>query len=178
MFPQNSWSASILQASVSDREGWSMDIGKSRIDAVNALASAQIAAGDGAYALGPEAMNIVYPSKGSNDGASSAVSANRWHSLAAKGGHEDYFSSDLTDEEMAAAFKGLRESEKASLFAFGDEEQYVAPSNDKLKLLERFKRHAGGRAETVLLKGADHTITAPEPQREFVYHVAQFLDAL
>ena len=145
------------------------------------IASEQIQAGRGAYALPVEAMQLIYPIKQGesiSDGSVSAISANRWYSLAAKGGHEDYFSSDLTDEEMKEAFKGLRESEKKVLFAFGEKDGSVPAFVDKKKLLEKFKRCAGDKAETLLLKDANHQIHAKAPQKEFIDRVVGLVTSL
>lgn len=145
------------------------------------IASEQIQAGRGPYALPVEAMQLIYPVKQGEpvrDGSVSAISANRWYSLAAKGGHEDYFSSDLTDEEMKDAFKALRQSEKNILFAFGEKDGSVPESMDKEKLLEKFKRCAGEKAETLLLKDANHQIHAQAPQKEFIDRVIGLVTSL
>ena len=179
--PQNTWSASILQAGVSDREAWAADLSPEEIASSMQTADAQISAGQGAYALPVETMQLIYPVKTGQpaaDGSVMALSANRWHSLAAKGGHEDYFSSDLTDEQMGEAFKGLRESGKRTLFAFGEKDGSVPDWVNKKTLLQRFKLHAGEKGETVLLKDADHRINTEAPRREFVERVTRFVTGL
>lgn len=178
MYPQNTWSAVIPQAPVSDREAWAEDLSADDIERAHAGASAQVAEGNGAYPLSPAVMNVIYPGKGGQDGQVQAVSANRWLSLASKGGHEDYFSSDLSDEIMAKAFAPLKDSGTRALFVYSEEDQHVPKYVDKGRLLERIKEYAGAKIETVLLNDANHNIGAASAQKEFAERVVQFIQTL
>ncbi|KAF3009761.1 enhancer of mRNA decapping [Curvularia kusanoi] len=91
----------ILQAGVSDREAWSFLLEspeeKASCAAVLKEAERLIAAGKPKEMV-PRENNIVQKELGA------AISAYRTHSLLAKGGDDDYFSTDLDDETLKGTF--------------------------------------------------------------------------
>ncbi|KAL2129040.1 hypothetical protein VTI74DRAFT_8314 [Chaetomium olivicolor] len=81
----------------------------------------------------------------------SPLTAYRWHSLAAKGGDDDYFSSDLPDSTLAATFGQV---DKPLLLLPAGEDEMVPPGVDKKALLGRWtmlfrkqKRRVGWQEE-------------------------------
>lgn len=178
----STYSASILQAPVSDREyAEAPNTYADRDLLVRTIAAceAQIAAGDGAFFPPPATIREMY------GGTPVSVSAERWVSMVARGGKEDFFSSDLTEEEMARAFCGMKaaaerqdRAKAKSLILVGGSDECVPDRIDKEKLVQRMARHAGPGAEGRVLEGANHNIEDVEAQRTFVDMVIDLIKGL
>lgn len=108
----------------------------------------------------------------------SPVSAYRWHSLIAKGGDDDYFSSDLGDEELKRTFGRL---DKETLILVAGEDEMVPRGVDKEGLLERWVRASGGNVVSALsevVEGADHALSGEGMRTVFAERVMRFLGGL
>lgn len=150
----------ILQAGVSDREAWDflLESPPERASRATVLATAQrlIAAGKEKEIV-PREDNIVQKELGA------PISAYRTNSLLAKGGDDDYFSTDLDDATLRASF-GRVPKHVPLMFLLGSEDPFVHPSTDKEALLKRwagFVKEGGGKVDEVhggIVKGAHHNL--------------------
>lgn len=129
--------AAILQAPVSDRQHWEsyhrqgLDSDEQRkLD----LATKLVQEGKGNELLPREHMPVQPATKDDVEQKGNvnaihdpAMTAYRWWSLCGKGGHDDYFSTDIGDENIKEiwlrASRGLKERTKGSLLALVGEEE-------------------------------------------------------
>lgn len=108
----------------------------------------------------------------------SPVTAYRWHSLIAKGGDDDLFSSDVGEEVIAGTFGKL---DKSTLIMPSGNDEMVPPSVNKEGLL---KRWIGAAPEGIVSDlsgvnpGADHGLSEEGMQKWFVERVIRFLETL
>ncbi|KAK4097959.1 DUF1749-domain-containing protein [Parathielavia hyrcaniae] len=103
------------------------------------------------------------------------VTAYRWHSLAAKGGDEDYFSSDLDDSTLAAAFGRV---DKLLLILSAGDDELVPPTVDREALLGRWIAACRPGIASDLsgfIPGANHVVSKPEAQAWLAERVGEFL---
>lgn len=126
----------ILQGGVSDREAWedmlSEDNKRAQLHATISKAKSLIDAGKSKEIMSRSEDEIVNEMGG-------PVTAYRTYSMLAKGGDDDYFSSDLTDEHFKSTFGRIPKS-TAVCFLLGAEDPYVPKAIDKAALLERWTR--------------------------------------
>ncbi|KAF1976100.1 DUF1749-domain-containing protein [Bimuria novae-zelandiae CBS 107.79] len=108
----------------------------------------------------------------------SPITAYRWNSLAAKGGDDDYFSSDLDDATVKAKFSRV---DRPILMLPGDEDELVPPYVNRKEMLDRWIR-ACPQGTVSKLSGfvpkGDHTISGPEAQEYVGNLIVQFVQAL
>ncbi|KAL0943606.1 uncharacterized protein CTRU02_201493 [Colletotrichum truncatum] len=105
----------------------------------------------------------------------SPITAYRWNSLGAKGGDDDYFSSDLDDATIRTKFGGV---DKPILLLPGENDELVLPSVDKKELLRRWAQACPEGTLSELsghVPGADHTLSQPEAREWVAKTVGQFL---
>jgi len=146
----------VLQAPVSDREGLVEDMSTEEFEGSVGLARRYEKEGRGGDVL-PEKTVAMF--KGT------PLSARRWLSLASpdKDGDDDYFSSDLTDEQLRKTFGALRK-ETPLLILYSGEDQYVPKSIDKQAVVDRFtrivKQHGGivDEENGGIVPGATHNL--------------------
>ncbi|KAI8715426.1 hypothetical protein NCS52_01050200 [Fusarium sp. LHS14.1] len=104
------------------------------------------------------------------------ISAYRFQSLAAPGGDDDYFSSDLDEERVAANWAKF---EKPVLVLHSGNDEYVpervdqAARNKKYQELNPVVSPLSG-----LIPGASHTVDQPEAQEWLTKRVIEFLGTL
>jgi len=126
----------VLQGGVSDREAWadmlSAEEEKRAFDGIVCKAKEMIDAGD-ERGIVPMKDNVVAKELGA------PMSAYRTYSLLAKGGDDDYFSSDLSDVHFATTFGKIPHATRMCLL-LGAEDPYVPKSVDKTALLQRWTR--------------------------------------
>ena len=182
----------VLQAPVSDREAVGLN-GETVAEAAARAtmlkrASALVEAGNGHVFL-DELMYGFVP-----------ITAERYVSFHARGGPDDLFSSDFSDDELEdrlghLSTSGQRHSlglsqEKVPdhpglrvLFVHGLDDEYVPPTVDVRDLSARFTAAAGGsdyddlpNARALLIEGANHNLASPaEASQIFVEAVGQLL---
>ena len=124
------------------------------------------------------------------------ITAERFASLIGRGGPDDIFSSDFTDDELVARLGhlstvGQREARGdlakecvpdhpglKVLFVHGLGEEYVPPQVDVPALAERFVNAAGPPdAKTMLVQGANHNLSQPSAAAAtFIASVGALLD--
>ncbi|KAH5117439.1 hypothetical protein HBI73_060250 [Parastagonospora nodorum] len=150
----------ILQGGVSDREAWHamLQTEEEKEASKNIMATAKSMIDEG------DEKGIV-PTKGNMlaDVLGAPISAYRTYSLLAKGGDDDYFSTDLGDEVFKNTF-GKIPKETAVCFLLGSEDPFVLKSVDRKALLERWTkiiREGGGVVDDVnggLVEGGHHNL--------------------
>ncbi|KAH6651223.1 hypothetical protein F5144DRAFT_609025 [Chaetomium tenue] len=106
------------------------------------------------------------------------VTAYRWHSLAAKGGDEDYLSSDLPPATLAATFGRL---DKPVLILPAGDDELVPPAVDRQALLGRWV--AACRPGVVsdlsgFVPGADHALVGDGAGEWVAGRVGGFLEGV
>ncbi|ROT42801.1 dolichol-phosphate mannosyltransferase [Sodiomyces alkalinus F11] len=153
----------ILQGPVSDRQAVEGLLEPEELQESIELAAEMIAEDRGEEMMTPEQVYHIYK----------PVTAYRWHSLVAKGGDDDYFSSDL-DEDVVAEFWGR--FNKPALVLYSGEEEHAPASLDKETLVESWKK-AGPKVHpsSGIVPGASHAIAEPDAQSRFNEAVAEFL---
>lgn len=165
----------ILQAPISDREGMLMFLPEGAYEKSISAAQQMVDAGQGDDILpSPEAASIF----------GAPVCARRWLSLASPGhdGEDDYFSSDLTDEQLSRSFGSLPARTPVCILYMGSDE-YVPPSIDKQALVDRWIKSAesGGaiidKGNSGVVEGGTHDMKGvpSEVWLDFVAKVVGFL---
>jgi pimeloyl-ACP methyl ester carboxylesterase len=162
----------ILQASVSDREAIAMDMPPSDLSTANATAKEWCKQGKGENIL---PLTLTASNFGNNP-----VTARRWVSLACKGGEDDYFSSDLSDEQLQQTFGKV---DKPLLILYGEEDEYVPKYVDRKALVQRWIGFVKGEVDEqskTLLGGASHNLNGDEEEvvDELVKRVGRFLSSI
>jgi pimeloyl-ACP methyl ester carboxylesterase len=179
---QPSIDGAILQGGVSDREAWDdmlkTDEEKQQLQEIIDKAKSMIDEGDEKGIL-PMKGNMVAEALGA------PITAYRTYSLLAKGGDDDYFSTDLGDKVFEKTF-GKISKDTSIMFLLGDEDPYVPQSIDKKELLDRWTkiiRNGGGVVDDKnggVVHGAHHNLNGdPEDVvQDLVKRVVGFVDGL
>jgi hypothetical protein len=113
------------------------------------------------------------------------MTAYRTYSLLAKGGDDDYFSSDLTDEHFSNSF-GKIPASTPLCFLLGEKDPYVPPTIDRAALLQRWTRlvrEGGGVVDSAhggVVRSASHNLNGnpEEVVNDLVKRVVGFLEGL
>ncbi|KAL2066878.1 hypothetical protein VTL71DRAFT_1302 [Oculimacula yallundae] len=168
----------IMQGVVSDRQALEKDLDPALYARSCAAAKAMIEAGDGDEILPPKTMNDFFEVP---------VSAKRWLSLASPDhdGDDDFFSSDLSDEQLAKTFGTLPKETIVCILHSGNDE-FVDPKLDKDGIIRKwigFIKKGGGSVDEVhsgVLEGATHNLkkASPEVLGGLLRRVLGFLDGL
>jgi len=152
--------AGIIQAPVSDREATLMTMDLAAYKSSCEIAEKMIAAGEG---------NEIVPSKSTN--MPCPITAYRWLSLMSPNhdGDDDYFSSDLTDEQLMKSFGSLPPGVPLCILESGSDE-YMPQSIDKEALVRRWieivKKGKGMVDEgySGIVKGATHNLAKDQEE--------------
>lgn len=105
------------------------------------------------------------------------ITAYRYHSLAFRGGDDDMFSSDLSDDELSRIFGGLN-SQKLAIFLSGKDE-YIPPAVDKGKLLARILNAKPGFKFGRIIAEANHAASnSTAVMTELCTEVINFINSL
>ncbi|KAL1493507.1 hypothetical protein AB1Y20_017212 [Prymnesium parvum] len=145
-----------LQAAVSDREAWAMEAEAEKRERTLREAARLVAEGRGGQLLQELHYGFV------------PITAERYTSLFARGGDEDFFSSDLTDDELSARLGHMSGAD-----------EYVPPHVDAAALAQRFAKATGApeATATLVIEGANHALTSPEGAADaFIDAVGELLD--
>jgi fatty acid-binding protein DegV len=172
----------ILQGSVSDREAWDflLESKEEKESCAAVLAEAQRLIKEGKEKeIVYRENNIVQKELGA------AISAYRTNSLLAKGGDDDYFSTDLADETLRNTF-GRIPSSVPIMFLLGSEDPFVHKSTDKVQLLKRWAeivKEGGAVVDEVnggVVEGGHHNLDG-DPEEvvgDLVKRVVGFVEGL
>lgn len=147
----------ILQAPVSDREHFKVNL--PNFDQFVELAIKYRNEGKGQEYLPRAAMDAP-------------ITADRFFSLTVKGGDDDVFSTDLTDDEITHLYQGVR---RPICWVYSDNDEYYASSQDKIQVMERFKNICPAIKVTANVPHGDHSIVRQDSQEYFVKVVKNFL---
>ncbi|KAK1750766.1 hypothetical protein QBC47DRAFT_331493 [Echria macrotheca] len=145
----------ILQAPVSDRESLALEMNSSTIQKITDWAAARIKEGEG--------HDVVVPKSWLPDGMfrHGFVSAYRWYSLAAVGGDDDFFSSDLPPETVSRVWSQF---DRPLLILVSEDDEHVPPHVNQGALLDKWKaacRPGIVSERSGLIPGADHEVSEP-----------------
>jgi pimeloyl-ACP methyl ester carboxylesterase len=162
----------ILQAPVSDREAMVKDMAAESYHLACQTAQRYCQEGKGEYIL---PLNLTTSMFGNIP-----ISARRWVALACKGGEDDYFSSDLSEERLKST---LAKVDKPLLIVYGEKDEYVPESVDKKALVARWMGVVGEKAHgksSDLLDGASHNLNGDDERvvGELITRVNDFLTSL
>ncbi|KAI9836339.1 MAG: hypothetical protein M1837_003407 [Sclerophora amabilis] len=121
----------ILQAPVSDREAMSYMLRRDIFSRSIQVAQEYVAAGNGEDILPAEVTANFF---------GSPCSARRWLSLASPdhNGEDDYFSSDLSDDQLKGTFGKLGEIGTPLCILYSEKDQFVSPDLDKHGLVKKW----------------------------------------
>ncbi|TVY27360.1 UPF0613 protein [Lachnellula hyalina] len=169
----------IIQGPVSDREAMIMTMDPAVYKSACVTAQAMVDAGDSAEVLPSKKTNKFLPG--------CPISAYRWLSLASPNhdGDDDYFSSDLTDEQLMKTFGSLPATSPLCIL-FSDADEYMNKDINKMALTKRWieitKRGAGKVDEenSIPLEGASHNLAgnSDEVVQGLVRRVLGFLSGV
>jgi len=179
--PHDRVSHVIMQGGVSDRESDDAEETRTRSAALELAASICSSSSSGGQELMPR------------DTTWAPVTAQRYLDLNAVAGTDDYFSSDLSDEQLRERFGGFY-SRTNVLMAYSAEDEYVAKSVDKPNLLRRLRAAMQGDGSSgsgsngvvavgkvpvivpVLVPGGDHALYAQGSADAFIETAVAFLN--
>ncbi|SCW03372.1 LAFE_0G08966g1_1 [Lachancea fermentati] len=158
--------AGILQASVSDREA-PLEMDEQTKQRLDRKAKEMVARGQKNELLSAEHAKYSF---------NAPITAYRWCSLFLPGGDDDYFSSDLTSDDLKSTFGQIT---KPFLIAYGEKDEYTPTYVDKKKLLDAWKSCSNPEywsKNSGLIEGADHRVS-PEASRRCLFSmVDNFLE--
>ncbi|KAM7214089.1 esterase lipase [Rhypophila decipiens] len=162
----------ILLNPVSDREFAAFALPHDSLEASITVAKTMIDAGEGDEIIPTKLLPPVF---------SSPVSAYRWWSLAAKGGDDDFFSSDMTDEEICKKFEPVKN--RPVIFLPGEKDEMVPPTVDREALLDRWIAASWCKTDITgslsgFIPGGDHVLSERSARGWAGERVAQFLACL
>ena len=117
------------------------------------------------------------------------LTAQRFVDLHAKGGADDYFSSDYTDTELDARLGHVtnkpQHDDLKVLVAFSGSDQYVPEHVDKFQLTNRMVDAMNGKfgnidskktvAEALYIEKGDHNLSGPDEAKQFVDKFSELL---
>ncbi|KAH6624815.1 hypothetical protein B0J18DRAFT_429397 [Chaetomium sp. MPI-SDFR-AT-0129] len=157
----------ILQGPVSDREaiGMTEDAGEVESAVVRAVEMVREGKGEEVMEKG------LLPGGWRNN----PITAYRWASLAGVGGDDDYFSSDLSDEKLAAIWGKV---EQPVLIVPSEKDEWVSREIDVMGQVTKWKGFCKpGIASDLsgLIPGANHRVDNTEGQEWLSDRVARFL---
>jgi pimeloyl-ACP methyl ester carboxylesterase len=141
------------------------------------MAEKQSKLGGGSFPMPWQALDIINEDQQYKD----PISADRWLSLVKKGGHEDFFSSDLDDATLKEIFAGLKNSGKPILFVMSGKDECV-PKHVKIQdLAHRFVQAASGGTATVgahVIEDAGHSVESQAARVELTRVVLDFISRI
>lgn len=168
----------IIQGPVSDREAIKLEMDPEFYKSSCETAKAMLASGDGEEILPSKATKNFFPAP---------ISAQRWLSLASPDhdGEDDYFSEDLSDEQLMKSFGSLPKGTTLCILHSGEDE-YVAKGLDKMGLISRWigvVKKGEGRVDegnSGILEGATHNLAgcSEDVVGGLVRKVLSFLEGL
>ncbi|KAK4129731.1 DUF1749-domain-containing protein [Parathielavia appendiculata] len=156
----------ILTSPVSDREAAFLFMSPGELDKSVRVAVDMIYDGKKDQPMAQEHLPFIF---------TTPVTAYRWHSLSAKSGDDDYFSSDLPDSTLAAKFGRV---DKPLLFLPAGDDEMVPPTVDRKALLGRWISACRPGVASELsgfIPEADHVVSRPEAQAWLAERVGGFL---
>jgi pimeloyl-ACP methyl ester carboxylesterase len=160
----------VLQAGASDGEAYVLLNGQETYDKNLKLAREWVATGHGQDVLPAAVCSSFF---------NTPISAQRWVDIMEKKGPEDFFSTDLTVDDMSKTFGRIN---VPLLVCFSGNDEFVPKEADKAALVERFRqataeniwsRHSG------IVKGATHNVnekSEPGAVEDLIGRISKFLE--
>lgn len=168
----------VLQAPASDREAMVLAMDPEVYKESNRVAQMMVDAGDGEEVLPSKAQKSFFPAP---------VCARRWLSLTSPNhdGDDDYFSSDLTDEQLMKTF-GRLPARAPLCILFSGSDEYMPKTLDMAALVQKWigvvKKGNGNADEenSGVVLGASHNLAGnpEEVVSDLVQRVLGFLNGL
>ncbi|KAH3902323.1 related to UPF0613 protein PB24D3.06c [Saccharomycodes ludwigii] len=155
--------AGIMQASVSDRSSFNINATEKGRE-LNEIAIKLCEEGRQDELLSYEHMKMSW---------NTPITAFRWNSLMNKGGQDDYFSDDLTMEELK-----FSEIQVPFLMVFSGSDEFIPKSVDKNKLLAKWKENSNKEfwsKHSGLIPGASHNVKEINLQDSLCSMVINFI---
>jgi Protein of unknown function (DUF1749) len=169
----------IIQAPVSDRESMNLSISPEVLSETCKVAKAMVDSGDSEEILPTKLRNGFF--------SPTPISARRWLSLTSPDhdGEDDYFSSDLRDDQLLQTF-GVLPAASPLCILFSGSDEYVPKAIDQRASLKKWveivKRGMGQVDEehSGVIEGATHDLgnTSVDVTNELVRRVLGYLGAL
>jgi hypothetical protein len=169
----------IIQAPVSDRESMNLFISPEVLSETCKIAKAMVDSGAGEEILSTRARHGYL--------APTPISARRWLSLASPDhdGEDDYFSSDLSDDQLLQTFGALPATSPLCILCSGSDE-YVPKTIDQKASLKKWTEIIQRGKGTVdeehsgIIEGATHDLgnNSEDVVNELVRRILGFLDTL
>jgi hypothetical protein len=110
------------------------------------------------------------------------ITARRFLDLQDINGRDDFFSSDLTDEQLQERLAHVGDvADRQVLVAFSGKDEYVPATVDKKQILERLCRamnHVHPVATPLFLETANHNLSLGDDSDRFVHKVADMLGSI
>ncbi|KAI9363220.1 hypothetical protein BD770DRAFT_315333 [Pilaira anomala] len=100
------------------------------------------------------------------------ISADRFFSLCAKGGDDDVFSTDLTDQEITKLYENVN---RPICWVYSDQDEFYASEQDKVEVMNRFKSICPAIKVAANVPFGDHCIDRQDAQEHFCKVVEDFL---
>lgn len=156
----------ILQGSCSDRESFDPSVDPKVFQKMNEDAWELVQNGKKDQLLSSEYSKHIIDTP---------ITAYRWCSLMIKGGDDDYFSSDLSDETFKTTFGKIS---KPFLIAYSGADEFVPKTIDKQKLLQRWECVSNAKywsKNSGLVEGASHFVEKPKSQQILFKKIQSFI---
>ncbi|OLN81682.1 UPF0613 protein PB24D3.06c 2 [Colletotrichum chlorophyti] len=157
----------ILQGPVSDRESIADSTEPETLKESLELAAKMISEGRENEAIPQSLLPVFF---------TTPITAYRWQSLAAKGGDDDYFSSDLDESSISQVWGRFQQPVMALHSA---EDEFVPSAIDKQSLIDLWRK-ASPKVHPLsgLIPGASHTVKNEESQEWLADRVIQFIQQI
>lgn len=159
--------AGIMQGCVSDREAITMDAPSETVEKLTGAAKKLCDEGKGQQLLSGEYSKYVF---------GTPITAYRWCSLLIPEGDDDYFSSDLSKENLQKSFGQLN---KPFLIAYSGEDEFVPSYVDKLEVINKWKEVSDPHCwseHSGLIKGANHGVSSEKSQEHLFEMISGFFN--
>ncbi|KAI7902533.1 uncharacterized protein BX663DRAFT_511384 [Cokeromyces recurvatus] len=102
------------------------------------------------------------------------ITANRFYSLTVKGGDDDVFSTDLSDEEIKKLYENVN---RPICWIYSENDEfYVNKVEKQSDVMQRFQNICSAIKETHIIPNGDHSITRKDSQIAFCKVIDDFLN--
>lgn len=159
--------AGIMQGCVSDREAFTLDASIGTIEKLTQQAKKLCDEGKGQQLLSHEYSKYVF---------NTPITAYRWCSLLIPEGDDDYFSSDLSKENLQRSFGQIK---KPFLIAYSEKDEFVPSYVDKLKVINNWREVSNPQCWSKysgLVKGANHGVSNEKSQEHLFEMIGGFFN--
>ncbi|PSR90374.1 duf1749 domain-containing protein [Coniella lustricola] len=159
----------VIQAPVSDREALVYALSQEDVEGLVSKSNAMIRAGQKDDVVPKSSLPAGFPFE-------CPVTAYRLHSLCAPGGDDDFFSSDLSDDQVAVIWSSVKQP---ILILPSGEDEYVPPTISAEKLVAKWRSHCPTASDlSALIPGSNHNVAPSSSQQWLSERVVSFLKTL